>query len=239
MSPSPRPAGPAAAGRNLESVLAELKRAAKRDWALTMKRVGVTGAQVWGIPVPDIRQIGKRLGTDQALARQLWESGIHEARILATILADPAAMPGRELDYWLRDLDSWDLTDAFTGNLVVASAHAWGKAAEWSGRTKEFEKRAAFALMAALAVHDKHADDESFRRFLPIIWEHAVDERPYVAKAVSWALRQIGKRDRALNRAAIACAQEIAAIDRKGARWVSSDALRELQSPAVQAKLAK
>jgi 3-methyladenine DNA glycosylase AlkD len=240
ISPAPPPKGAApAAARSLDAVLADLKRLAKKDWVLSMQRVGITGAQMWGVPVPDIRQLAKRLGADHGLARQLWETGIHEARILATLLGDPAAMPGRELDGWLRDLDSWDITDAYTGNLVVRSGHAWGKAVEWAGRKKLFEKRAAFALMAALAVHDKASDDEAFKRLLPVIWEHAVDSRPYVAKAVSWALRQIGKRNRTLNRAALACSQEIQALNNQAARWVASDVQRELLSPAVLMKLTK
>lgn len=237
--PQPRKGGAPAEPPSLDMVMAELRRIAKPAWILTMKRVGIAGAQMWGIPVPDLRRIGKRLGTNQALARQLWGTGVHEARILATLVGDPAAMPGRELDSWLRDLDSWDLTDAFTGNLAARSASAWAKAVEWAARKKPFEKRAAFSLMAALAVQDKAADDQAFKRLLPVIWEHAVDERPYVAKAVSWALRQIGKRDRPLNRAATACAQEIGALDSKAARWVSADALRELTSPGVQNRLTR
>ena len=241
MTPPPRPrkGGRPAEPPSLELVMAELKRIAKPEWVLTMKRVGIAGAQMWGISVPDLRRLGKLVGIDQPLARELWETGVHEARILATLVGNPAVMPARELDGWLRDLDSWDLTDAFTGNLVARSSHAWGKAVEWAGRQKPFEKRAAFSLMAALAVQDKAADDAAFKRLLPVIWEHAVDERPYVAKAVSWALRQIGKRDRLLNRAATACAQEIGALDNKAARWVAADALRELLSPAVQNRLVK
>lgn len=235
----PRKGGAPAEPPSLDMVMAELRRIAKPAWVLTMKRVGIAGAEMWGISVPDLRRIGKRLGTNQELARDLWETGVHEARILATLVADPTAMPGRELDGWLRGLDSWDLTDAFTGNLVARSGHAWAKAAEWAGRKKPFEKQAAFSLMAALAAQDKAAEDEAFKQLLPVIWEHAVDERPYVAKAVSWALRQIGKRNRLLNRAAIACAQEIAALNSKAARWVAADALRELQSPAVQNRLTK
>jgi 3-methyladenine DNA glycosylase AlkD len=237
ISPPPLKGTAPPAARSLDAVLADLKRIAKKDWIQSMQRAGITGSQMWGIPVPDIRQIAKRLGTDHGLARQLWETGVHEARILATLIADPSAMPGREMDSWLRDLDSWDITDAFTGNLVVRSGHAWGKAVEWAGRKKPFEKRAAFALMAALAVHDKAADDETFKHLLPVIWEHAVDERPYVAKAVSWALRQIGKRNRALNRAAVTCSQEIQALNSQAARWVASDVQRELLSPAVLTKL--
>src|SRR5262245_45544060 len=125
MSPplQPRKGGAPPEPPGLDAVMAELKRIAKPTWVLTMKRVGIDGAQMWGISVPDLRRIGKRLGTDQLLARQLWETGVHEARILATLVGDPATMPGRELDTWLRDLDSWDLTDAFTGNLVARSGH--------------------------------------------------------------------------------------------------------------------
>src|SRR5262245_432345 len=122
--PHPRKGGRPAEPPSWELVMEELKRIAKPDGVLTMKRVGITGGQMWGISVPDLRRLGKLVGIDQHLARELWETGVHEARILATLVGDPAAMPARELDGWLRDLDSWDLTDAFTGNLVARSAHA-------------------------------------------------------------------------------------------------------------------
>ena len=164
----PRKGGAPAEPPSLDMVMAELKRIAKPDWVLTMKRVGISGAQMWGISVPDLRRIGKRLGTNQGLARDLWETGVHEARILATLVADPTAMPGRELDGWLRDLDSWDLTDAFTGNLVARSGHAWAKAVEWTDRKKQFEKRAALLLSAPISWAQTVAARFSRRLRLPI-----------------------------------------------------------------------
>jgi 3-methyladenine DNA glycosylase AlkD len=183
--------------------------------------------------------MAKRIGRDHALARELWASGIHEARVLAGLVDDPAAVTAAQLERWAKDFDSWDVCDGVCSNLFDRTPYAWDKAVAWSARSREFVKRAGFVLMAALAVHDKTAPDERFKNFLPLIEREAVDERNFVKKAVNWALRQIGKRNRALNRDAIAAAKRIRKVDSRSARWIAADALRELESDAVRQRLNK
>jgi 3-methyladenine DNA glycosylase AlkD len=209
------------------------------DQRAGMARFGIDTEHALGIRVTALRTYARTLGRDHALAAALWRSGIHEARMLATLVDDPAEVTERQMEAWVRDLDSWDLCDGLCGNLLDRTPFAFDKAAEWSGREREFEKRAGFALMAWTAVHRKDVDDEPFEAFLPIIVAQATDERPYVRKAVNWALRQIGKRNHRLNRSAIRTARRIRALDTRSARWIASDALRELEGPAVQERLAR
>jgi 3-methyladenine DNA glycosylase AlkD len=181
--------------------------------------------------------MAREIGTDHRLAGRLFSSGVHEARILASMIDDPNRVTEAQADRWARAFDSWDVCDQCCMNLFRKTRFARAKAIEWSERDEEFVKRAAFALMATLAVHDKAAPDAAFKEFLPIIEREATDERTYVRKAVNWALRQIGKRNLVLNRAAVAAARRIARIDSKAARWIAADARRELTGDAVQAKL--
>ena len=203
-----------------------------------MARFGIHGANVLGGPnLPTIRRIGRRLGRDPALADALWESGVHEARLLASLVADPASFPRAQAEAWARAVDSWDVCDQLCSNLLDRTPFADDLIRSWTGRQEEFVKRAGFALIAAVAVHDKAAPDERYLGFLPLIEREACDRRNFVRKAVNWALRQIGKRNGALNAAAIEAAERIAAGPRAG-RWVGTDALRELTSAAVAARLA-
>jgi 3-methyladenine DNA glycosylase AlkD len=204
-----------------------------------MARFGIDTEHALGIRVTELRAFARTLGRDHALAGALWRSGIHEARMLATLVDDPAAVTERQMEAWVRDLDSWDLCDGLCGNLLDRTPFAFAKAVEWSEREREFEKRAAFALMAWTAVHRKDVDDERFEAFLPLIVAQSTDDRTYVRKAVNWALRQIGKRSPHLNRLAIRTARQIRAIGTRPARWIASDALRELESPAVRERLAR
>ncbi len=203
----------------------------------TMVRFGVHAKHAHGISMPLLYKLAKQIGTDHGLAQQLWSSGIHEARILAGLVDDPARVSAKQMDRWAREFDSWDVVDGSCCHLFVFAAPAWKKAVEWSRRKPEYTKRAGFALMAYLAVHDKQASDARYARLLPIIRRHASDERNFVKKAVNWALRQIGKRNAPLNRLAIRTARQIRASDSRAARWVAADALRELTSPAVQRRL--
>ena len=200
-------------------------------------RFGITGANRLGIRVTELRRIARAHRRDHALAGELWRSGIHEARILATLVEDPALVTPAQMERWLHDLDSWDLVDHACGNVFDRTPHAHDKALEWSARKPEFQKRAGFSLMAALAVHDKAARNTVFTPFLKAIAREACDERNFVRKAVNWALRQIGKRNAALNAAAIREAEAIKKQDSKAARWIANDALRELRSDSVQKKL--
>ncbi len=203
-----------------------------------MIRFGISSKNTYGISLPNIRMIAREVGLEHELALELWSSGIHEARILASLVDDPKRVTDEQMENWVRDFDSWDVCDQCCSNLFDKTACAFDKAAEWSARDEEFVKRAGFVLMATLAVHAKKAKDEEFLRFLPIIERESTDERNYVKKAANWALRQIGKRNLALNSKAIETARQIRKTNSKSAKWIASDALRELTSEPVCKKLA-
>jgi 3-methyladenine DNA glycosylase AlkD len=202
-----------------------------------MAKFGINPKNTFGISIPALREMAKEIGVDHVLAQQLWTSGFHEARILASMVDDPKRVTEAQMESWVQDFDSWDVCDQCCSNLFDKTEFAFPKAIEWSGRDEEFVKRAGFVLMAALTVHAKRAKDEEFLKFLPLIKRESVDNRNFVKKAVNWALRQIGKRNLKLNKAAIEAAKDIQRLDSKSAKWITSDALRELNSPAVQKKL--
>lgn len=202
-----------------------------------MTRYGITSARMYGVSMTAMRPLVRRLGRDQALADALWRTGWLEARLIAGFVADPAACTPRTMDRWARDFDSWALTDGTCLHLFCESPRAWGRVAAWRRRRGEQQRRAAFALLACLAVHDREAADARFEAALAWVVEAATDDRPYVRKAVNWALRQVGKRSTRLCRAALAAADRIAALDTPGARWIAADARRELASAAVRARL--
>ena len=202
-----------------------------------MARYGIETTRALGVTVTELRGTARPHRRDHELAQRLWTSGIHEARLLATMIDDPAAVTEAQMESWVRDLDSWDLCDQLCSNLLDRTSLAFDKAAEWSEREEEFVRRAGFALMATSAVHRKDVPDERFERFLPSILRGAIDERNYVKKGVSWALRQIGKRSPGLNRKAIRTAERMQALDSRSARWIARDALRELESDAVRERL--
>lgn len=204
-----------------------------------MARFGIETRTALGVTVTELRGLARGLGRDHELAAGLWASGIHEARILASIVDDPAAVTEEQMETWLRGFDSWDMCDQTCGNLFDRTPFAFDKALEWSAREPEFEKRAGFALMATSAVHRRDRPDRDFHVFLPRIRAEATDERNYVKKAVSWALRQIGKRSAGLHARALRTARQIEAIDARSARWIAGDVLRELESPAVRQRLAR
>ena len=199
-----------------------------------MSRFGIKSAVVLGVPKPALRGIAKDLGKDHHLAQQLWASGVHEARILASMVDDPKKVTGAQMESWANDLDNWDICDQCCLNLFWKTAFAYEKAGEWSANDKEFVKRASFVLMASLAIHDKKEGDAAFGRFLTIVKREAADDRNYVRKAVNWALRQIGKRNAGLRHKAIEVALELQQAESKNARWIGSDALRDLSSEAVR-----
>ena len=203
-----------------------------------MARYGINPENTFGVSIPNLRKLAKEIGADHALAQQLWASGIHEARILASMIDKPEMVTDRQMESWARDFDSWDVCDGCCANLFHKTKLAYPKVAEWSQSEKEFVKRAAFTLMAVLAVHDKKATDADFIKFLPLLKRESTDGRNYVKKAVNWALRQIGKRNLNLNKRAIETAKEIQKIDSGSARWIASDAIRELTSEKVQRRLA-
>ena len=182
-----------------------------------------------GVSIPNLRALAKRIGKNHELAAELWQAGTLETRILASLIDEPAKVTPRQMNSWVKDLESWADCDAVCGNLFDRTPHAIAKAEEWIGRSEEYVKRASYVLMAALAVHDKIAPDDLFLSFLPMIERGASDDRNFVKKAVNWALRQIGKRNVRLQAAAIQTAERIATQITPSARWIAADALRELR----------
>jgi 3-methyladenine DNA glycosylase AlkD len=202
-----------------------------------MARYGIRTDHAVGVTVTELRRLARGLRPDHELAAALWATRVHEARILASLVDDPALVTQAQMDAWVGGFDSWDVCDAVCGNLFDRTPFALDKAIEWSRREPEFERRAGFALMAWAAVHRKELPDRAFATFLPRIREASMDDRTYVRKAVSWALRQIGKRSRELNSKAILAAEQIGRIDAGSSRWVARDTLRELRGDALQARL--
>ena len=202
-----------------------------------LARFGIVTKKVYGVPAPALRKLAKQIGRDHDLARRLWATGILDARTLAALIDDPAQVTEEQMESWVAEFDNWAICDGCCSNLFDRTPFANRKAVEWSARKEEYVKRAAFSLMAALAVHDKQASDAAFRRFLPLIERASDDDRNFVKKAVNWALRQIGKRNLALNAKAIAAAERVRARGTRTARWIAADALRELRSEAVQKRL--
>lgn len=221
----------------LELIVRELKRMRNPEAVEGMARFGIRGGNVYGVSVPNLRRLARKAGKNHRLAIDLWKTGIHEARILAGMVDDPRKVTVEQMESWVRDFDSWDVVDGSCGNLFDKTPFAFEKAMEWSKREAEYEKRAGFVLMAELAVHDKALPDETFLAFLPVIAREAVDNRNFVKKAVNWALRQIGKRNLPLNRAAIVTSEKIRNLESSAARWIASNALKELKSEPVRKKL--
>jgi len=220
-------------------VVAELKRLGEKKNVAGMARFGIRAKKVLGVSKPKLDQLAKKIGKNHPLGMELWSTGIHDARILGVLTSEADKVDAKQMDRWVKDFDNWDVCDGTCCHLFVFAAPAWQKALEWTRRKKEFEKRAGFALAAFLAVHDKLAADASYKKFLKAIEREAWDGRNFVRKAVNWALRNIGKRNLRLNRAAIASAKRIRGQDTRAARWIAADALRELRSEAVQTRLRR
>jgi 3-methyladenine DNA glycosylase AlkD len=232
------------------ALLAELQALGSEADRAGMARYGIQVERAFGVSIAALRRIARRLGSDHALALALWDTGCHEARLLASFVDDPAAVTPEQAEAWAADFDSWDLCDQVSTSLLDRTALGWPLARSWALRTEPWVKRAGFALMAGLAVHDRAASDRDFVELLPLIEAAASDERHYVSKAVNWALRNIGKRNAALHAAALVCAGRILAqaearaggprggdAAARSARWVARDALRELESPRCRARL--
>lgn len=194
-----------------------------------MARFGISAKNTLGVSMPILRKMAKGIGRDQKSADDLWKTGIHEARILAGLIGEADKLTPRKMDAWAKDFDSWDVCDQVCSNLFDKTPYAYAKAVEWSKNDREFVKRAGFVMMAALAVHDKKADDDAFVKFFPIIIRESGDERNFVRKAVNWALRQIGKRNAGLKSKAMKVALDLKVRTSKSARWIGSDALAELE----------
>jgi 3-methyladenine DNA glycosylase AlkD len=223
----------------LEQALKKLRAKARPDQLEGMARFAIVGEGRLGLSVPDMRKLAKELGKDHRLALQLWKTGIPDARIVAAMVAEPAEATEALMEEWVKGFNSWDVCDQVCHSLFEKTPLARKKIHDWSKREEEFVKRSAYALIACLAWHDKEMKDEQFIKLLEVIRKGATDERNFVKKAVNWALRNIGKRNLRLNKAAIAMAKEIQLIDSRAARWIAADALRELQSGAVRKRLSR
>lgn len=234
-----RPIKSAAKEHDVDEVVAELRRLSSEKYRDGMARFAIPSDNAFGVPVGAMRQLAKRLGRSSRLAAELWATGWYEARMLAVFVEDPANVTPAHMDRWCRDFDSWAICDTACFHLFDRTPHARKKIKAWAGRRDEFVKRAAFALLASLTVHDKQAPDELFAEGLDLIEAAADDERNFVKKAVNWALRSIGKRNLALHSAAVAVAQRLAEQDEAAPRWIGKDALRELNSKSVTQRLAK
>jgi 3-methyladenine DNA glycosylase AlkD len=218
-------------------VMSELKKHADPKARAQLTYFGVNVPKAYGISAPVLHAFARHIGKDQSLAEELWSSGIHDARILAPLVGESEKITAAQMERWVRDFNSWDVVDTVCCYLYAAARPAWNKIYEWSDRSAEFQKRAAFSLAAYLSYKDKSAKDVEFKRFLPVIEREAHDERNFVRKAVNWALRNIGKRNLRLNAAAIRSAERIRQQGSRAARWIAADALRELKSEAVQTRL--
>ncbi len=218
-------------------VTAQLRAKGTAHGRAALRRFGVTAAVANGVRASDLHRLARTIGRNRRLALRLWRSGIHGARHLACLVEDPVRVSEAQMERWARAFDSWSIVDCCCRYLFLATPFAWKKAMAWSRRRKRFVKRAAYVLMAYLAQHDRLAPAGKFRRLLPHIRRGADDERRAVKMAVNWALRQIGKRSPELNRAAITTARALAGSSAPAARWVGTNALRELTSPVVQRRL--
>lgn len=224
--------------RRVAEVLSWLERRGTRRNREGMARYGIVADRVFGVSVGTLQQLARRVGRDHHLALSLWETGWYEARMLTAFVDEPERVTSGQMDRWARDFDNWAICDTVCFHLFDRTPHAWRKIAPWSRRRDEFVKRAAFALLAGLALHDKVAGNEPFLRALPLIEREAADDRNFVKKGVSWALRVLGRRNRALNAAAVETSRRLAASSAPAARWVGKDALKELTSPKVRRVLA-
>jgi len=221
---------------NYDEIIERLKTMGDPKNIEGMGRFGIKTENNLGNSVTTLRNFAKKIGKNHELAVRLWESGIRDARMVAACIEDPKTVTEDQVDEWVKGIDSWDICDHCCGHLFDKTPFAYKKAKEWTQRKEEFQKRAGFSLMAWLAVHDKKADDSEFEVFLTIIKKESTDERNYVKKAVNWALRNIGKRNITMNKKAIEIAKEIQKIDSKTARWIASDAIRELTGEKVKQK---
>ena len=220
-----------------EDIIAELESLSNPEDVEGMARFGINHAKTYGVRMPELRRIAKTAGKDHELAEKLWNAGYGETKILAGLIEDPKMVTEDQMEKWVSGFDSWDVCDQCCINLFRKTPFARQKVFEWSIREEEFVKRAAFAMIAVLAVHDKKAEDKEFEEFFSLIIRESSDSRNFVKKAVNWALRQIGKRNLNLNKRAIEVAEEISTIDSKSAKWIAADAIRELESEKIQERL--
>lgn len=219
---------------NKQQVIKQLKSMADPEKiTLKEKKYGIKASNALGIYHKDLKELAKQIGKDDALAQELFDTGIYEARLLTSKIHSPKGVTEELMDYWTATFENWEICDSFCMGLYSKTPYAVDKAIEWSAHKDEFIKRAGFAIMAAYVLADKKADNPTYEQFFPIMIREASDERIYVKKAINWALRNIGKRNPDLQQTAIKTAKEILKIDNKAAQWIAKDALRELEKPNV------
>jgi 3-methyladenine DNA glycosylase AlkD len=224
-------------------ILEKLKSLGSPENVAGMARYGIVTKKAFGVSAPDLKQLAKEIKKKtkdrHTLALELWKTGIHDARAVAYLIDDPKQVTEKQMDRWAKDFDNWAICDSCCGTLFDKTPYAYEKALEWSEQNEEFVKRAGIVLIAWLAVHDKKAEDEKIAAFLPVLEKHSGDERNFIKKAVSWSLRQIGKRNLNLNKLAVEAAERVKLQDTKSARWIAADALRELTSEPVMERLRR
>ena len=222
---------------SVSAVIRKLKSFANPENREGMRRFGINTANTLGISIPILRKMAKEIGKDHLLALSLWDSDLHEARILAGMIDDPQSVTENQMDKWVIQFDSWDICDQCCSNLFDKTPLAYKKAFKWSMRNEEFVKRAGFVLMATLAVHDKKTPDDMFMEFFPFILQESCDDRNFVKKAINWALRQLGKKNKNLHSKALETINQLLKSDSKSAQWIGKDALKELKSERVLNKI--
>ncbi|NOT32114.1 MAG: DNA alkylation repair protein [Planctomycetes bacterium] len=227
--PAPKRAGKNALAQRVRDVLASLEQLSTQRDLDNLARFGITATKPIGVSMGNLQKLAQRLGLSHELAAALWATGVYEARMLTAFVEEVGRVTSAQMDRWCRDFDNWGICDTLCFKLFDRTPHAWAKVAEWSGRRAEFEKRAAFALLASLALHDKRAADARFVAGLRLVEAAATDERNFVKKGVNWALRSIGRRNRALRTPALAVARRLAESQDATARWIGKDALREFK----------
>ncbi len=221
----------------LDELKNELKKHVRPNALEGMARFGIDVSKAYGVSIPVQRKLAKQIGKDHKFAQELWAAGIHETRIIASMIDEPEKVTKSQMDKWANDFNSWDVCDQCCSNLFRKTPYAHEKAMQWCDSEKEFVKRAGFTMMAVIAVHDKNAADKDFDKFFDRIKYESTDERNFVKKAVNWALRQIGKRNLALHQKALNLAFEIGTIDSKSAKWIAKDAIRELTNPKTISRI--
>ena len=224
---------------NAKEILKEIEPFGNPKNVEGMRRFGILFEDSYGVPIPVLRNFSKKFKNDHKLAFALWKTNVHKGKLLAAFIENPDEVTDEQMQNWVKDFYSWDICDQVCSNVFDKTPYAYEKAIEWCKNEKEFIRRAGFVMMAVLAVHDKKAGNDKFVQFFPLIEKYSSDERNFVKKAVNWALRQIGKRNLQLNTKAIALANKIKKQNSKSARWIASDALRELKSEKIINRLKR
>jgi len=220
-----------------EEVISELQKYYNKRNIEGMARYGIKSAKAFGVNTPTIKAMAKSIGKNHKLALELWDTEYLEARAIAGLIDDPKLVTKSQMNKWVKGFDTWSVCDGTCLYLFCYTPFAFEKALEWCEKKEEYVRRAGFALMAILAVHDKKRNDKDFLKFFPLIKKYSIDERNFVKKAVNWALRQIGKRSKLLNKEALKLANQIKALDSKSAKWIANDAIRELTDPKILAQI--